>query len=598
MRRERPIFSSSSTISKRLEAIGSNGQQHTKSSAAQFSFHEFDITARQQSALARDGKTEAHAPLLKRNGGLEEGGARLFAEPRSGIVHFDRDAAVPLGSDAQDAPTNAGGLGGVFEEIGEDAFDEILIGDDVRDGIGQAAVVGYLRVGGAEEGDALLKQGIDVQLASRDGRLGGELGKSADAAFEGFDLIDHNPGGLFDESAVGFVVAGHHLFDGEADGGEGILDLVGHLAGEGLPTGELAEVDEALGALLELVGHMVEGLDGAADFVVARGGDAGGEVAGGQSGKAGGQLLDGAADAVSHVDQQGQGSEPEGGGEEDVGEPEAAAEVALLGGVDQIAGHADFALEALSSDSAEGCGIGPDFVAVADQVEQVVALIAGRDEAFGLSGFGEGADGIGPGGTEGRGVFDGLGAAVLDLLFEVVAGAMVELLAGAEEGLGQGVYFGRGTNQAGGLEQGRGEPDGGGERREGGREKDQHELVAEAVHPIFPRPGVRTRSARRSGPAGMVHCGSSVPGWRLKNSMKKFLILMPESPRTWERSLRGTVLMSRSSQKGRSGGNPETLMARLSMHQASAAEAGRTTVRGVGSGIVTENLASFSDQIS
>src|ERR1035438_3669392 len=94
MRSERPIFSSSSTINKRLEGIGSNRQQHAESSAAQFSFHEFDITARQQRALARDGKTEAHTAFLKGNGGLEERGARLFAQPWSGIVHLDRDAAV------------------------------------------------------------------------------------------------------------------------------------------------------------------------------------------------------------------------------------------------------------------------------------------------------------------------------------------------------------------------------------------------------------------------------------------------------------------------------------------------------------------------
>src|ERR1039457_644021 len=143
MRRERPIFSSSSTIRKRLEAMSSNGQQHADSSAAQFSFHEFDITARQQRALARDGKTEAHSALLKRNGGLEEGGACLFAEPGSGIVYFDRDAALLLGSDTQDAPANARRLGGVLEEIGEDAFDEILIGHDVRDVAGQRAAVGH-----------------------------------------------------------------------------------------------------------------------------------------------------------------------------------------------------------------------------------------------------------------------------------------------------------------------------------------------------------------------------------------------------------------------------------------------------------------------
>src|ERR1035438_7169808 len=113
MRSERPIFSSSSTISKRLEAIGSNRQQHAESRAAQFSFHEFDITARQQRALARDGKTQTHPALLKRNGGLEKRGARLFAQTGSGIVHFDRNAALLFGGDAQDPPAIAGGLGGI-----------------------------------------------------------------------------------------------------------------------------------------------------------------------------------------------------------------------------------------------------------------------------------------------------------------------------------------------------------------------------------------------------------------------------------------------------------------------------------------------------
>src|ERR1017187_2462250 len=201
-------------------------------------------------------------------------------------------------------------------------------------------------------------------------------------------------------------------------------------------------------------------------------------------------------------------------------------------------------------------------------------------------------DRIGPRGAEGGGVLVGLGTAGLGLLFEIVAGAMVELLAGAEEGLGQGAYFGRGTDQAGGFQQGSREPDGGGERREGGGQEDENGPVAEPAHPFFPRPGVRTRSASRSGPARRVHCGSSVPGWRLKNSMKKFLMFMPESPSTWERSFRGTVLMSRSSQNGRSGGNPEVLMARFSMHQASAAKAARRKVRGGGSGMVTENLSS------
>src|SRR5215831_18797588 len=82
MRNERPIFSSSSTIRMRLEAIGCDGQKHAESRAAQLSFHQNDVAAAQQRALARDREAQPHASLLERDGRLEETGARLLAQSR------------------------------------------------------------------------------------------------------------------------------------------------------------------------------------------------------------------------------------------------------------------------------------------------------------------------------------------------------------------------------------------------------------------------------------------------------------------------------------------------------------------------------------
>ena len=79
---------------------------------------------------------------------------------------------------------------------------------------------------------------------------------------------------------------------------------MGHLARQRLPAGQLAEIHQPLGAFLQLAGHAVEGLDGAADFVVALGLDAGVQVARCELGETGSQLLDGTAHAMRQVNQQ------------------------------------------------------------------------------------------------------------------------------------------------------------------------------------------------------------------------------------------------------------------------------------------------------
>jgi len=82
----------------------------------------------------------------------------------------------------------------------------------------------------------------------------------------------------------------------------GVSDFVRHLARQRLPACELAQIDQALGAFLQPAGHVVERLNGAADFVVALLFHAGVEIAGGQLGKARRQLLDGPAGAVGQID--------------------------------------------------------------------------------------------------------------------------------------------------------------------------------------------------------------------------------------------------------------------------------------------------------
>src|SRR5271165_1011968 len=115
MRSERPIFSSSSTIRMRLDAIGCHGQQHSETCAAQFSFHYDDVAAVEQGAFSGDGKAEAHSALLKRNGRLEETGSGLFAESGAGIVDFDGDAPFFGGSHTEDLAAFAGGFGGILQ---------------------------------------------------------------------------------------------------------------------------------------------------------------------------------------------------------------------------------------------------------------------------------------------------------------------------------------------------------------------------------------------------------------------------------------------------------------------------------------------------
>ena len=90
-----------------------------------------------------------------------------------------------------------------------------------------------------------------------------------------------------------------------------------------------------------LLRHVVEGLDGAADFVVAPLLHAGVQIARGKLAQSRGKLLDGSADAVRQVDQQRQREQPDRRDrQQDIDELDAAPQVVLFDEIDQVAGVA------------------------------------------------------------------------------------------------------------------------------------------------------------------------------------------------------------------------------------------------------------------
>src|SRR5262249_48264287 len=156
-----------------------------------------------------------------------------------------------------------------------------------------------------------------------------------------------------------------------------VFDLVRHLARQGLPACQLAQVDEALRTFLEAGRHVVEGPDGAPDFIVAPRLHARVEIAPCQFAQPAGQLLDGPADTVSQVDQQGERHQPDARSQHDVSELDAAAQIARVGLFHGAPRLADFTRQAIHRHVTQALRVDPDFVAVAYQIVQTVAVLAG-----------------------------------------------------------------------------------------------------------------------------------------------------------------------------------------------------------------------------
>ena len=100
---------------------------------------------------------------------------------------------------------------------------------------------------------------------------------------------------------------------------------------------------------------------------------------------------------MGEVDQEGERDQPDGGGEQDVGALDAAAQVGGVGVFHGLAGFADLAGDLVDGYIAQAGGVEPDFFAVADQVIQAVAILAGAEEALAFEAAGETSHAFGPG---------------------------------------------------------------------------------------------------------------------------------------------------------------------------------------------------------
>src|SRR5205085_5216599 len=111
--------------------------------------------------------------------------------------------------------------------------------------------------------------------------------------------------------------------------GEGILEFMRHLAGEQLPARDLRQIDEPVAAVLELLGGIVEGLNRSAGFVISLDVETDIQIAGSEFAQAAGQLLDGAADAMSEIDQRNQRDAPYRHNEDDQSNRQPSAKIPL-----------------------------------------------------------------------------------------------------------------------------------------------------------------------------------------------------------------------------------------------------------------------------
>ncbi len=191
-------------------------------------------------------------------------------ESGTGVVNLDRHFAAFCSRDSEHYAAGFDGLGSVLEQVGEHALDQILVGENLGDRGRESRRIDYFRMGGTQQGDALFEQRIDIQRFRRDGRFARKLGERAHAPLQAEYFVHDDLGGLLVELAAVARLPRRDFFHGEADGRQRVLHFVRHLARQRLPAFQARHVDQALLRLLQLVGHVVESLNGRADFVVAR----------------------------------------------------------------------------------------------------------------------------------------------------------------------------------------------------------------------------------------------------------------------------------------------------------------------------------------
>ena len=179
------------------------------------------------------------------------------------------------------------------------------------------------------------------------------------------------------------------------------------LARQRLPARHARQVHEPLAALLELIRHVVEGVDGPADLIARRGTGlpAGLEpsrpVATCEIGQARGELLDRPAHAVGDQDQRQQRNQPRGTQQHEQRQRESPPQIARIDLVHEAARLPQLGGQLLHADAAQVAAGDLDATRAAGPVRPphvVDALAAGprHAKALGLTALPERSDGLGP----------------------------------------------------------------------------------------------------------------------------------------------------------------------------------------------------------
>ena len=93
--------------------------------------------------------------LLERDRRLEQRAARFVAQARPGVVHFHDHLPALRVRHRQHRSARAGRLGGVLQQVGQDAFDQVRSGMDARTAHIEPEAVGGVRVGRPQQRHAL-----------------------------------------------------------------------------------------------------------------------------------------------------------------------------------------------------------------------------------------------------------------------------------------------------------------------------------------------------------------------------------------------------------------------------------------------------------
>ena len=370
-------------------------------------------------------------------------------------------------------------------------------------------------------------------MSSSSGRTSGsarELGERPDAALERLDFADHDLDRLVHERPLRGRLSRLHFLDREPDRRQRVLQFVRGLPRQRLPARHSRQVHQTLSALLELIRHVVERVDGARHFVPRRNArpltrlQPPRPVAPGKIGERFGELLDRPADAMRDEHQRQQRQRPGRTEEQEQRQRESAPQIPRIDGVDELTGLSKLGGQLFHADAAQITAVDVDprrTIRGVDPPHVVHALAAstGYAEALGLTALPERSDRLRPPrGVRcrvGRGAHPPGEAVVLQRR----AFALVELFGGVLERPGQSIELARRRIAEAAIEERRRDPDGGAERHQGRGEERGDQPGAQTGHRVDGIDG-EPRGGSLNGPASRACIDDSVLRRRLNASIR------------------------------------------------------------------------------